>query len=174
MAAVTGIRLVSYELQDVQWEDWQGAAQYVAAHAEPSAMVLTYDPDRTLPFNYYFAPISRDIPVHGVPMDVDLRLFNPYEYFLSDTAAVAARIQTLGVSSRPLWFVFGTRLLDSLRTGPSEVTDYLERARSPRHTGHPSRGGNRARGAAVIWRNSGQRRYQVHPSQSVHARRRAP
>ena len=74
MAAVTGICLVSYELQDVQWEDWQGAAQYVAAHAEPSAMVLTYDPDRTLPFNDYFAPISRDIPVHGVPMDVDLRL----------------------------------------------------------------------------------------------------
>jgi hypothetical protein len=125
MTVVTVTCLVSFERNDVQWEDWRGAAQYVAAHAEPNAMVLVYDPDRMLPFNDYFAAISRGIPVHGVPVDVVLDRYNPYVYTIRDTAAVAARIEALGAAARPVWFLSGTRLLDRLGEGPNLVMQYL-------------------------------------------------
>ena len=60
------ICLASYERHNVQREDWRGAAQYVAAHAQRTDMVLMYDPDRMLPFDDYFTAISRGIPVHGL------------------------------------------------------------------------------------------------------------
>ncbi len=125
MAATTATCLVSFERHNVQWEDWRGAAQYVAAHAGPHDMVLLYDPDRMLPFNDYFAAISRGIPVHGVPIDVNLERYNPYIYTIKDTVAVAARIEALGASARPLWLVTGNRLLDPLNKGPGEIVQYL-------------------------------------------------
>jgi hypothetical protein len=45
---------------------------------------------------------------------------------IPDTAAVAARIASLGATERPIWFVTSTRLLDKLQNGPAEVTDYLQ------------------------------------------------
>jgi mannosyltransferase len=125
MAAVTVTCLVSFEQHDVQFEDWRGAAHYVASHAGPNDMVLMYDPDRMLPFNDYFDAISRGIPVHGVPIDVYMQRYDPYRYTIQDTAAVAARIQALGANARPVWFLSATRLLGPLKEGPSEILQYL-------------------------------------------------
>lgn len=125
LAAMTVTCLVSFERHDVQVEDWRGAAQYVAAHAEPTALVLVYDPDRMLPFNDYFNAISRGIPVHGVPIDVVLDRYNPYVYTIRDTAAVASRIEALGATTRPIWLVSATRMLEPLGHGPAIVVQYL-------------------------------------------------
>jgi hypothetical protein len=88
-------------------------------------MVLVYDPDRMLPFNDYFVPISKGIPVHGLPIDVNLERYNPYVYVIRDTAAVAARIEALGAGTRPVWFVSATRLLERLGAAPTVVLQYL-------------------------------------------------
>ncbi len=120
------ICLVSYERHNLQREDWRGAARYVAAHAQPTDVVLMYDPDRTLPFDDYFTSISRGIPVRGLPMDMDLEHYDPSQYVIRDTAAVAARIAALDAGQRPVWFVTSTRLLDVLKDGPAEVIAYLQ------------------------------------------------
>jgi hypothetical protein len=132
--AVTGVVLAgglilcltSFERHDVQREDWRAAARYVAAHAQPSDVVLMYDPDRMLPFDDYFAADTSRVPVHGVPIDMDLEHYDPSKYVVPDTAAVAARIASLGAGQRPVWFITTTRLLDRLQYGPAEVTAYLK------------------------------------------------
>lgn len=125
MVGVTAVCLVSFERHDVQWEDWRGAARYVAARAHPGDMVLMYDPDRMLPFGDYFAAHSREIPVHGVPIDLVLERYDPYVYTIRDTATVAARIETLGASTRPLWIVTARRLLEPLSQGPGLILQYV-------------------------------------------------
>jgi hypothetical protein len=110
----------------VGWEDWRAAAQYVAAQAQLTDVVLMYDPDRMLPFDDYFTSSSRGIAVHGLPTDMDLEHYDPSQYVIKDTAVVAARIASLGAGQRPVWFVCSARLLDLLKDGPAEVIVYLQ------------------------------------------------
>jgi len=117
--------LVSFQRYDVQREDWRGAAQYVAAHAAPGDAVLVYDPDRTLPFGDYFTPLSRGVPFHGVPTDIDLDRYDPFQHAIRDTTVVAARLASLGIAGRPLWFVTATRLVEQVRGSPEMVLAYL-------------------------------------------------
>jgi len=126
VAAIIFVSLVNYERHGVQREDWRGAASYVAAHAEPGDAVLIYDPDRALPFDdYFFVPASSHIPVYGVPVDMNLERYEPFSYAIRDTAVVAARLRSLGVLDRALWFVTATQLLEPLARSPAVVINYL-------------------------------------------------
>jgi hypothetical protein len=117
--------LVSYQQHGVQREDWRSAAQYVAAHAGTDDAVLMYDPDRALPFDDYFAPASGHAPVYGLPVDMNLEHYDPFAYAIRDTTVVAARIRSLNLLGRSLWFVSAAQLLDPLKDSPGVVISYL-------------------------------------------------
>jgi hypothetical protein len=125
VAALVVASLLNYERHGLQREDWRAAAQYVSAHADPGDAVLIYDPDRALPFGDYFDAAPTSIPVHGVPVDMDLQHYDPFSYAIRDTAVVAARLQSIGVLGRGLWFVTATQLLDALGPSPSFIVRYL-------------------------------------------------
>lgn len=125
VAAVILVCLLSYEIHNVQREDWRGAARYVAAHAQPGDMVVLYDPDRMLPFDDYFESRAPSIPVHGIPTDINLQRYDPFTYVIRDTAVVASRLHALGATDRSIWFVTASRLLDTLKDGPRLVQEYL-------------------------------------------------
>lgn len=90
--------LLSFERNDVQREDWRGVAAYVTTHADSADVVLVYDPDKVLPFDYYYRGRSR---VYTLPIDIDLTHYRPSEYALVDTAQVASRMQVIGAAAPP-------------------------------------------------------------------------
>ena len=111
--------LVNFERSGLQQEDWRAAANYVAAHASDGDVVLVYDPDRSLPFGYYY---HGSAPVFGLPTDVQLNAYAPNLYVVHDTAQVAARVAAVGADRKGVWFVTKARLA---LYGPPLTTAYL-------------------------------------------------
>ncbi len=123
VAAIVGVALVgdlvNFERSGLQQEDWRAAANYVAAHASDRDVVLVYDPDRSLPFGYYY---HGSAPVFGVPTDVQLNAYAPERYLVHDTAQIAARVAAVGADRKGVWFVTKARLA---LYGPPLTTAYL-------------------------------------------------
>jgi hypothetical protein len=97
--------IISFQRNDRDPEEWRGAAAYVSAHAAPGDIVLLFDPDKTLPFNFYYHGPARD---YGLPTDIDLSEYKPSTYGLYDTAQIAARLRVIGDSTPqrpPIWLL---------------------------------------------------------------------
>jgi len=62
-------------------------------------VVLVYDPDKVLPFNYYYR--GRFACLYLGRLDIDLTHYRPSEYALVDTAQVASRMQVIGAAALP-------------------------------------------------------------------------
>jgi hypothetical protein len=91
----------------------------------PGDVVLVYDPDRLLPFAYYFRPIAPTTPVYTAPVDISLETYDPAMYAIPDTASVAARLLSLHAVGHPIWFVTAAEVLGPLKAGPGLVRAYL-------------------------------------------------
>lgn len=122
LAASLVASLASFERSGLQLEDWRGAAVYVAAHADSSDVVLIYDPDRMLPFGYYYHGPARP---YGIPIDIHLNAYTPSAYVIHDTAQIAARVDTTVGARRGVWLVIADRLLLPLQQGPALITGYM-------------------------------------------------
>jgi uncharacterized membrane protein len=102
--------LVYFEWRAVDTEDWRDAAAYIGAQATATDRVLVFDPDRVLPFRYYYRGRA---PVAGLPVDPDVDRYRPFLYAVHDTAEVTARLAAVGARDR-VWIVEAARLLPAL------------------------------------------------------------
>jgi hypothetical protein len=102
--------LVYFEWHAVDTEDWRDAAAYIGAHATADDRVLVFDPDRLLPFRYYY---HGPAPMAGLPVDPDVNRYRPFLYAIADTTQVMARFAAVGVHDR-VWIVEAGRLLPAL------------------------------------------------------------
>lgn len=114
--------LASYERSGLQREDWRAAANYVTTHAKPGDVVLIYDPDRVLPFGYYY---HGPAPVFGIPIDAHLNAYTPAAYLIRDTAQIGARVAASGADRHGAWLVTADHLLLPLQHGPSLIAGYM-------------------------------------------------
>ncbi|HWZ60413.1 MAG TPA: hypothetical protein VNW46_15645 [Gemmatimonadaceae bacterium] len=124
--------VVYFEMREVNTEDWRGAAAYVETQATADDRVVVFDPDRVLPFRYYYHGAA---PLSALPVDPDLERYRPINYAVHDTATVTARFAAIGVRDR-VWLVEADRLLPDLvasRGVITEATDQCCRVASRRH-----------------------------------------
>ena len=82
-----------------------------------------FDPDRLLPFAYYYRGPA---PMAGLPVDPDVNRYSPFLYAVTDTAQVAARMTAVGVHDR-VWIVEAARLLPELVPSRGIIASTLDR-----------------------------------------------
>jgi uncharacterized membrane protein len=128
------VALTMYEWHGVTTEDWRSAAAYITAHETADDRVLVFDPDRLLPFQYYY---HGPAPSAGLPVEPRLDRYAPDGYAIPDTAAVTRRFAAVGVHGR-VWIVEADRLLPSLTASVRVIDDALARCcRIASHQAYP-------------------------------------
>ena len=114
--------LAYFEWHAVDTEDWRDAAAYIGAQATAGDRVLVFDPDRLLPFRYYY---HGSAPIAGLPVDPDVNRYRPFLYAVADTAQVTARFTAVGVHDR-VWIVEAGRLLPALTPSREIIATALD------------------------------------------------